>query len=171
MGPVLQETTGTDNRTTAVNGACIPGVPPGPSIQMMSAAFAAIPINLQDVADYDRWLVLEAELTPLAPKIKEHAELRKKILARFPNLAPNLADTVNGTDADIWISPCDNERKITDAGKRRLHKLWGLSLFRKNAWFALKQLPDPDDAQNLFTVKERTGPRHLKALPRLRPAA
>jgi len=137
----------------------------------MSAAFAAIPIDQQDLANYDRWLVLEAELTPLAPKIKEQAELRKKILKRFPNLAPHLAETVNGTDNDIWISPCDNARTITDAGKRALHKLWGLRLFRKNAWFALSLLPDPDDPLGLYTVQERTGPRHLKALPRLRPAA
>ena len=169
MGPVLQETVGAESSSSAANGVCIPG--PGPSIQTMSAAFAAIPINLQDVADYDRWLALEAELTPLAPKIKEQAELRKKILARFPNLAPNKADTVNGTDADIWISPCDNARTITDAGKRELHKLWGLRLFRKNASFTLKQLPDEKDPQGLYTVQERTGPRHLKALPRLKPAA
>jgi hypothetical protein len=170
MGPVLQIPASAENIPSG-DDALASGSPAGPSIQVMSAAFAATPIDQQDIADYDRWLVLEAELTPLGPKIKEQAELRKKILDRFPNLAPNLASTVSGTDNDIWISPCDNARTITDAGKRRLHKLWGLTLFRKNAWFALKQLPDPDDEQGLFTVKERTGPRHLKALPRLKPAA
>jgi hypothetical protein len=33
----------------------------------------------------------------------------------------------------------------------------------------VKQLPDPDDKQGLYTVKQRTGPRHLTAIPK--PAA
>jgi hypothetical protein len=170
MGPVLQIPASAENIPSG-DDAPAPGSPAGPSIQVMSAAFAATPADQQDIADYDRWLVLEAELTPLGPKIKEQAELRKKILKRFPNLAPHLADTVNGTEADIWISPCDNARKITVAGKKALHKLWGLRLFRLNASFTLEQLPDPKDPQGLYTVQERTGPRHLKALPRLKPAA
>jgi hypothetical protein len=157
MGPLLQ-ISNTESR------------PPAADARASSVSLAGPPLA-QDTAVIDEWLKLEAELTPLAQKIRRRDELRTQILTWFPNLAPDKGETVTGTAADIWISECDKQRKITDSGKRSLHKLWGLRLFRSNARFTLSQLPDPKDAAGLFTVQERTGPRHLKVLPRMGKAA
>lgn len=160
MGPALQISLPADD------GAVVPGGRPG-----SQAGLPPQPVDPQELADTDEWLRLEAELTPLASKFKRRDELRTKILQRFPDLKPDRGQTVTGTEANIWISEQDNKRVITDPGKRALHKLWGLRLFRKNARFTLSQLPDPDDKAGLFTIQEKTGPRHLKALPRLKSAA
>ncbi len=156
MGPVLQVSANTETTTSGVAALASPESLLAPS---------------SNLAVVDRWLALEAELTPLGPKIRERDELHTRILSWFPELPADKGTTVAGTDAIVWISVRDNARTITEKGKRGLQKLWGLRVFRKNAWFALKQLPDEKDPQGLYTVQERTGPRHLKALPRLKPAA
>jgi len=119
----------------------------------------------------DEWGRLDTELASLKPKIQRHQELRETILGWHADLAGEKDVTESGEYFDVLIGARDKQRVITMAGKKKLFKLWRVGEFLARCSIALKNLPDPKDAGNLYTVQERTGPRHLKAIPRLAQAA
>jgi hypothetical protein len=161
MGPVLQVSASTENVAS-----CASSAPASPE------SLLAPSTNLQDPAVIDRWSELEAELAPLAPKFKEKEELRTRILSWLPeNLPGNKGVSFDGAESSVLISVCDLKREVTSAGKKALRRLWGLALFREKSTVNLKQLPDPKDPLGLYTEQSRSGPRHLKSIKLLKPAA
>ena len=115
----------------------------------------------------DEYAALDAELARLRPVITRHEKLRELILGWYPNLPAEAGTTVDGSDATVVITPRDNERKVTSDGKIRLQKLWGPRTFADKCIVYLKNLPDPEDHEGLYTELNCTGPRHLKAFPRM----
>jgi len=104
-------------------------------------------------------------------KKKQQENLREAILS-WHTLLPGAEEAIEpGSKWDVVVTPRDNQRVITMAGKRKLYKLWGVGKFLEACGLLLKQLPDPKDAKGLYTVQEPVGPRHLKAIPRLAEAA
>ena len=114
---------------------------------------------------------LDAQIAGLKPKISRHSDLRETILGWHEDLAGDQDVTEKGERWDVLITPRDKRRVITMAGKSKLKKLWGVGKFLELCSIALKNLPDPKDAGNVYSISERTGPRHLRAVPLLKLAA
>jgi hypothetical protein len=112
-----------------------------------------------------QWKQLRGELDVFQPRLNRLYELRGAILGWYPTLAGS--ESLVLTTEGIRISECDNQSTVTSQGKKKLIKLWGMTEFLSRVSLALKQLPDPKDPQRLYTSVERTGPRHITALPAL----
>jgi hypothetical protein len=126
-------------------------------------------LGLEDPADEYARLALEVELA-LAPhqgKIKRLEDLREHFLGILPaSMRGNQEGFIDGTESRILVSMCDHRTEVTLDGKRKLKRLWGAEAFLERAKIDTGQLPDPKDKKRLYTVKARTGPRHLKAIPK-----
>jgi hypothetical protein len=123
-------------------------------------------------AQVDRYAELDGLVERFKPTRIEHECLRAVLLPgdEFPGDADAVA---HGVTMDVLITMRDNARTVTPQGKRKFLKMLGATEFLKRCTLALKQLPDPKDPTNLFSIQDRTGPRHLTvvALPRLQAAA
>jgi hypothetical protein len=122
----------------------------------------------------DEWASLDRAmkdaLAPYQGKIKRLQDLREQFLSWLPSgMAGDQEGFLDGISSRILVSACDNKREVTLAGKLKLRRLWGAKTLLERCYLPVKQLPDPDDKQGLYTVKQRTGPRHLTAIPK--PAA
>jgi hypothetical protein len=118
----------------------------------------------------DEWAALDREvsiaLAPWKGKIKRLSDLREQFLNQLPSeLRGEEEHFIDGTTSRLLISMCDNRRELTWPGKLKLRKLWGATKLLELMTLASKQLPDPEDKQGLYTVKQRSGPRHLTAIP------
>jgi hypothetical protein len=123
-------------------------------------------------AKIDEFGDLDRRIADFKPVLARHSDLRSEILGWYPALGPDESTTANGSRWDVQISPCDKRRLITFAGKKRLHKIWGIAEFLRRCSLALKALDDiPASEHADYTVQERTGPRHLQPLPRALPKA
>jgi hypothetical protein len=108
----------------------------------------------------------------LKKQIRRREELRGKILALYPDLPGDQESVAHGTDWDVHISACDNRREVTVDGKRKLSRLWGMAGFFQRCKIELGQLDSiPKTEHGLYLVESRSGPRHLKATPRVAKAA
>jgi hypothetical protein len=111
-------------------------------------------------------------MAPWQGKIKRLEDLREQFLTYCPGtMRGGEEGFIDGTASRLLISMCDFRREVTVAGKRKLKRLWGAQKFLERAKIDAHQLPDPKDKKGLYTVKERTGPRHLTAIPRPEEAA
>jgi hypothetical protein len=119
----------------------------------------------------DEFASLDFEIQSFKPKIQRHAELRATILAACPDLPPEQSRTVPGRQYSVVVTPCDQQRVITLAGLTKLRKEWGVPTFMRRVGIALKHLPDPKDPGSLYTMQSRTGPRHLRPVPKAQPLA
>ncbi len=125
----------------------------------------------------DRYGQLDTELARLDAqhhyKAKESQKqtLRETILEWHKDLAGDKETIEHGIEWDVRITARDNQRVVSIDGKKKLRKLWGVTKFLEACSVILKSLPDPKDAAGLYTVNDRTGPRHLKPLPALKLAA
>jgi len=124
----------------------------------------------------DEWATLDREVTDaLAPykgNMKRLQDLREQFLSWISSATRGDQEAfLDGLESRILISMCDNRREVTYAGKLKLRKLWGAKALLERMNLAVKQLPDPEDKQGLYSVKERTGPRHLTAIPMAQEAA
>jgi hypothetical protein len=97
--------------------------------------------------------------------------LREVILGWHKDLPADEETIEHGVQYDIRITARDNQRVVSISGKKKLRKLWGAARFLEACAIILKLLPDPKDAAGLYTVNDRTGPRHLKPLAVLKQAA
>ncbi len=118
-----------------------------------------------DPAIVEEFAILDHQVVAFKHRMQRHQDLRNQILASFEKLDGAEPALVPGTSFDVLISPADNKREITSAGKTKLRKLWGIPTFLLRCSIALKHLPDPKDPGNLYTLSERTGPRHLSVIP------
>jgi len=125
----------------------------------------------------DEWGQLDAELarldatTSYKSKERRKESLRETILSWHDKLPGDKEAIEHGTAYDVHITARDHQRVVSIAGKQKLRKLWGVTKFFEMCVIALKQLPDPKDSAGAYTVNDRTGPRHLKALPVVAKAA
>jgi hypothetical protein len=122
-------------------------------------------------AKVDRFAILDGQVIAFKPTLSEHKDLRDEILAWYPQLDNAESQTAEGEAFDVLITARDNERAVTVNGKKRLVKLFGIAEFLKRCAFTLKQLPGGEDPENLFTIRARIGPRHLKPVPKQQSAA
>jgi len=104
------------------------------------------------------------------PDIRRHNRLRRLILDWYPGLAADEGIKVAGINSDVWISARDKVRSVTPAGKARLFRLWGRDEFLAKAEVYMKNLPDPEDRAQLYTVQNPTGPRHLHVMSKAKAA-
>jgi hypothetical protein len=126
---------------------------------------------MPEAAKVEEFAKLDFEIQAFKAKIKRHQDLLDEILGYFQTLDGGKPAKAEGTTFDVIISAADNKREVTPAGKQKLKKLWGAVQFLKNCSISLKHLPDPKDTGNLYSISERTGPRHLSPVPRLQQAA
>ncbi len=124
----------------------------------------------------DEWAKLDQEITialaPLQGKIKRLSDLRELFLKWLPKDLPGEKEHFfDGEESRLLVSICDNRTEVTYAGKLKLKRLWGAKKLLETMTLACKLLPDPKDEAGLYTLKARTGPRHLKAIPRPNEAA
>lgn len=117
--------------------------------------------------------MLAGECAIHQPKFTRKDELRKLILARYPNLANDATAIAIGLTMNGLVTECDQKREVTPQGKRKLFHQWKATEFFRRCELALKQLPDPKDPLNLYSVQGKSGPRHVKpvAKPQLQAAA
>lgn len=122
------------------------------------------------VARFNR---IHGEIQVFKPQIAQMEADRLTILGWYPDLQRHESKEVVEGEESCLITVADNQRVVTIEGKRKLIKLWKLKKFLAHCTLALKHLPDKDDPGNLYTMQDRTGPRHIKPLPRLtiKPAA
>src|ERR1019366_817353 len=113
----------------------------------------------------EEFAILDHQVVAFKHRMQRHQELRDQILGSFKGLAGADPAIAKGATFDVLVSPADNKREITSAGKTKLRKLWGIPTFLLRCSIALKHLPDPKDPGNLYTLAERTGPRHLSVIP------
>ena len=118
-----------------------------------------------DPAIVEEFAILDHQVVAFKHKMQRHQDLREKILAGYKSLDGAEPEIAKGQTFDVLISAADNKREITSAGKTKLRKLWGIPTFLLRCSIALKHLPDPKDPGNLYTLSERTGPRHLSVIP------
>ena len=118
-----------------------------------------------DPAIVEEFAILDHQVVAFKHKMQRHQDLRDEILAGYKSLDGAQPALVPGTSFDVLISPADNKREITPAGKTKLRKLWGIPTFLLRCSIALKHLPDPKDPGNLYSISQRTGPRHLSVIP------
>jgi hypothetical protein len=133
---------------------------------MQKQAQAAASIASAHESIVQRFAVLDGAVTAFKPTLSLHKQLRDEILSWTPTLAPDASHTHPGETFDVLVTPCDNERRVTVDGKRKLWKLWRMDVFMERCGVTLSRLPDPHDPAKLYTVMERIGPRHLKPIPR-----
>jgi hypothetical protein len=124
--------------------------------------------RLKLIEEYSR---LDQEVNNFKPVLFRHQKLRELILDWYPGASPEEEVTVPGANCDIMISARDKIRAVTQEGKQKLYRLWGAKGFVAKSVVLLKSLPDPKDAEGLYTVAGLTGPRHLRVILKSRPAA
>jgi hypothetical protein len=126
-----------------------------------------VPIDSARRASVDRYARLDGAIVAFKATVAEHRDLREEILGWYPDLAPEADATAPGAVFDVVVTARDNEREVTPQGMRKLSKMLGLTEFFRRCRYPLKQLPDAKDPANLYTMQERTGPRHLKPIAKL----
>jgi hypothetical protein len=118
-----------------------------------------------DPAIVEEYALLDHQVVAFKSKLKRHDELRKEILAGYESLDGAETAIAKGQTYDALISEADNKREITQTGKTKLRKLWGIPTFLLRCQIALKHLPDPHDPGNLYSISTKTGPRHVSVVP------
>jgi|SRR5215831_662379 len=117
----------------------------------------------------EEFAILDAQVENFKPIIFRHQKLRQLILDWYPHIPPEQEVTAAGLTVDVLISARDKERTVTPEGKRALFRLWGKDDFIARITVLLKNLPDPKDPGQLYTVQALTGPRHLHVVARENP--
>jgi hypothetical protein len=125
-----------------------------------------VPIDSARAARVDDYVRLDGKITAFKPILNEHRAAREEILGWYPELLGSESVTAPGALFDVLVTARDNERSVTPLGKRKLSKMLGLPEFFRRCAFPLKHLPDPTDPYSLFSEQLRTGPRHLKPVPK-----
>jgi hypothetical protein len=124
------------------------------------------------LAIVDEFGDLDLQVSHFKTKIQRHQELRSQILSWYPDLTSDASTTAEGSRCDVQITPCDRLSRVTLQGKKKLCKLWGLAEFLQRCSLTMRSLESiPQSEHALYTVQERTGPRHLKVLPKAAKAA
>ena len=119
----------------------------------------------------EEFCALDEEMSNIKPKVWRHQKLRELIIGWYPGAAAEEEITVPGRNSDIIISARDRIRSVTPEGKQKLYRLWGAKDFIAKSSVLLKNLPDPEDEDGLYTVQALTGPRHLHVVAKSRAAA
>jgi hypothetical protein len=114
----------------------------------------------------EEFALLDREVDNFKPRLFRHGKLRELILDWNRDLEPDQERLIAGESCDILISSRDRVRTVTLDGRKALMKLWGTKDFIARSIVLLKSLPDPKDEQNLYTVQELSGPRHLHVVAR-----
>ena len=109
----------------------------------------------------DEFGKIEDLLVPVKPIIKRREELRAQILAAHGDLPAHASLSIFGSLYEINISRADQQRFTTIEGRRKLRKLWGVEQFLQLCSVAVKNLPGGKDPDDIYSVSQRTGPRHL----------
>ena len=117
-------------------------------------------MNDERIAIVDELGALDAELGPLAGKIKRRESLRHTVASWDQGRGDGEAFVIEGAGYRALVSARDNKSVIN---KGKLQKLLGAARFRKCAQFTLKTLESFLSASQLESVValERTGPRHV----------
>ena len=119
----------------------------------------------------EEYAALDQQIDNFKPFIFRHQKLRQLILDWYPGASADEEITVPGASCDIIISARDRIRSVTEEGKKKLFRLWGPKDFIAKSVMLLKSLPDPKDADGLYTAQASTGPRHLHVVAKPSAAA
>lgn len=89
--------------------------------------------------------------------------MRAIILGWHAGLSGDEGATEAGKRWRVLITPRDQQQVMTLAAKKKLLKLWGPTKFLARCSVPINALPGDG-----YSVLERRGPRHLRAVPILR---